>query len=46
MLQDLANWLSHPLYSKGTVAEWLAGVVLVILLAFAWTQIINHGYGE
>jgi hypothetical protein len=41
MFQDLADWLSHPLYSKGTVAEWLAGVVLVIIIAFAWSQVIH-----
>jgi hypothetical protein len=41
MLQDLSDWLSHPLYSKGTVAEWLGGLVLVLLVAFAWSQ-INH----
>jgi hypothetical protein len=41
MLQDLGKWLSHPLYSKGTVAEWLAGVVLVVLIAFAWAQVVN-----
>jgi hypothetical protein len=41
MLTELADWLSHPLYSKGTVAEWLAGLVLVILLAFAWSQVIK-----
>lgn len=41
MLQDLSDWLSHPLYSKGTVAEWLAGLVLVVLIAFAWSQVVN-----
>jgi hypothetical protein len=41
MFNDLADWFSHPLYSKGNIAEWLAALVLIILIAFAWSQVVN-----
>jgi hypothetical protein len=35
------EWLQHPLYSKGTMFDWGAALVLVLILAFLWKTVID-----
>lgn len=41
LFTELFSWGSHPAYSEGTVIEWLAGLVLVIVAALLWKQVTD-----
>jgi hypothetical protein len=42
LLTSIFSWFQHPLSSEGTIGDWLAGLVLVLILAFLWTQVVRQ----
>lgn len=42
LLQGVLQWGTHPSYSKGTVSQWLAGTVLILIVAFLWTMVLRE----
>jgi len=42
LIESLFTWGSHPSYSTGTTKEWLAGLVLVLILAFLWSHVLKE----
>lgn len=42
LLSGVLSWGLHPSYSKGTVSEWLWGMVLIIIVAFLWTMVLRE----
>lgn len=37
------DWIFHPYNSNsGTVKEWLAGLVVILIVAFLWSTVIKH----
>lgn len=40
-LSEIFDWGSHPTYSTGTTFEWLAGLVLVLIVAFLWKGVTD-----
>jgi hypothetical protein len=44
LLASIFSWGQHPLSSKGTVGNWLAGLVLVLIVAFLWAQVVRQIY--
>jgi hypothetical protein len=42
LISKIFSWGTHPTYSGGTSIQWAAGLVLVLMLAVLWTQVINQ----
>lgn len=40
MLGNLQDWAKSASYSDTTVSVWLAGLVMVLLLAFLWSTVV------
>jgi hypothetical protein len=36
------DWLSHPLYSEGTLGTWVAGLTLILLVSFLWATVVRQ----
>lgn len=36
------QWVFHASYDETTVADWAAGFVLILILAFLWSTVVNH----
>lgn len=41
IVSDIGGWLSHPLYSEGTLGSWSAGLILILIVAFLWATVIR-----
>ena len=41
LITKILSWGIHPTYSEGTVLDWAAGLVLVVLVSLMWAQ-VNH----
>jgi len=41
IISGIFAWGHHPLYSEGTIWEWGAGLVVVLILAFLWTTVLS-----
>lgn len=42
LLGDILAWGASPTYSAGTVKQWLAGVVLILIVSFLWTMVLRE----
>lgn len=42
IISGIFGWGQHPLYSQGTVIEWGAGLVIVMILAFLWKTVVDR----
>lgn len=36
------DWLAHPSHSDGTVGEYLAGLLLILIIAFLWSTTLKQ----
>jgi hypothetical protein len=41
IISGIFQWGTHPLYSSGTVADWGAGLVLLLILSFLWKTVVD-----
>lgn len=43
ILSQLLNWLTHPFNNDvGTVKDWFAFLVLVLIVSFLWSTVIRE----
>jgi hypothetical protein len=42
LISQLFAWGSHPSYSTGTTKEWLAGLLLLLIVAFLWSHVLKE----
>ena len=42
LISQTLNWITHPSESEGTPMEWLAGLLVVIILAFLWSTVLKQ----
>ncbi len=42
LISGAMQWGFHPSNSKGTVGEWLAGLVLILIVAFLWSEVVSQ----
>ena len=36
------GWLTHAQYDESTLKEWLAGLALILILAFLWSTVVRQ----
>lgn len=41
IIGQIFAWGQHPLYSEGTLKEWVAGFVLLLIVAYFWTTVVS-----
>jgi len=46
MIAKIFDWGTHASYDDTTAADWLAGLVLVLIAAFLWATVVNHTIRE
>jgi hypothetical protein len=39
-------WIFSASYDQTSVTDWLAGVMLIFILAFLWSTVVNHTIEE
>jgi hypothetical protein len=42
LISGVLQWGAHPSYSKGTITQWLAGLMLVLILAVLWGFVLKE----
>lgn len=42
LISQTLNWISHPANSNGTVKDYAAGLVLILIAAFLWSQVVQQ----
>ena len=42
LISGTLNWANHPGNSTGTIGEWLAGLVLILIVAFLWSEVVSQ----
>lgn len=42
LISQTLNWITHPSESEGTPLEWLAGLVVVLFLAWGWKNVVDQ----
>lgn len=40
LISKTLDWITHPSQSEGSPGEWLAGLVLILILSFLWTRVL------
>lgn len=46
IISKLFAWTTNASYDNTTVADWGAGLVVILILAFLWSTVINHTIRE
>lgn len=41
LLSKILNWVEHPTFSEGTPTEWVAGLVLILMVSFLWSTVVR-----
>lgn len=36
------DWGQHPLYSRGNLVDWGAGLVILLIFAFLWKTVVDR----
>lgn len=42
LISKTLDWLAHPSHSDGTVGEWFAGLVLILIISFLWYTVVEQ----
>lgn len=42
LVSNTLAWITHPTYSDASLAEWAAGLLLILALAFLWTNVVKQ----
>lgn len=41
LISKIFGWFSHPFNDDSTPTQWLAGLVLLLILAFMWSTVVK-----
>ncbi len=41
LISKIMSWFTHPFNDQSTPQEWLAGIVLILILAFLWSTVVK-----
>jgi|GEM_PF-6065280 len=42
LISQMLDWMTHPTYSDASLGEWAAGLVLILIVSFQWTNVIRQ----
>jgi hypothetical protein len=43
IITKIFSWITHPSESEdGTVIEWFAGLVLILIVSFLWSTVVRQ----
>lgn len=42
LISQTLDWVTHPSYSDGNLMDWAAGLVLILIAAFLWSQVLRQ----
>jgi len=43
LISKLQEWIQHPTYDTDTTPkDWLAGLALVLIVAFLWSRVVKQ----
>lgn len=42
LFSSIGDWIIHPYYSEGTLLDYAAGLVLVLMAAFLWSTVVKQ----
>lgn len=42
IITKIFAWITHTSYDDSTTLDWAAGVVVILILAFLWSTVVNH----
>lgn len=41
-ITNILNYLTEPVAEEGTIQGWLLGLVVILILAFLWSQVVRQ----
>lgn len=41
LISKTFTWFAHPFNDQSTPIEWLAGLVLLLIVAFMWSTVVK-----
>ncbi len=42
LISKIYDWLGHANHSQATIQEWIAGLVLVLIVSFLWSTVVKQ----
>lgn len=42
IISQTLMWITHPQDSEASISEWLAGLIVVLILAFLWATVVKQ----
>ncbi len=42
IITKIFDWFGHAGYSQASVGEWLAGLMLLLILSFLWSTVVKQ----
>lgn len=42
LISQTLDWLAHPSHSDASLAEWAAGLLLILVLSFLWSTVVRQ----
>jgi hypothetical protein len=42
LISKFFSWGTHPLNDDSTIKQWLAGLLLILIVSFLWIQVVRQ----
>jgi hypothetical protein len=42
IITKLFAWMGHPAKSDSDIADWVGGLVLILILSFLWSTVVRQ----
>lgn len=42
IISKIFDWGSHPSYDDSTAMQWGAGIIIIVILAYLWSTVVNR----
>ncbi len=41
VISKIFDWGTHPQFDNTTITQWVAGLVILVIIAFLWSTVIR-----
>jgi hypothetical protein len=42
LISKILDWTTHPMKDNSSIMDWIAGLGLVLIAAFLWSQVVKQ----
>lgn len=41
IISKIFDWGTHPSYDSSTTTQWAAGLIVILIVSFLWSTVVN-----